>query len=203
MTPASSEPIILASGSPIRARLLANAGLQFDTYIPRIDEAALRDALVAEDATPRDIADTLAEMKAQRIASRHPDAVVIGCDQVLCLGNRIFAKAESSEEARSQLHALRNRQHELLSAVVVYKGDRPLWRQVGVVRLTMAHMSDDWLDGYLARNWDSVRDAVGCYKLEEEGVRLFSRIEGDYFTVLGLPLVELLSYLALRGTISS
>lgn len=203
MTQSPTEPIILASGSPIRARLLANAGLQYDTHIPRIDETALRDALVAEDATPRDIADTLAEMKAQRIASRHPNAVVIGCDQVLCLGNRIFAKPVSPEEARLQLHALRNCQHELLSAVVVYKGDRPLWRHVGVARLTMANMSDDWLDGYLDRNWDSVRDTVGCYKLEEEGVRLFSRIEGDYFTVLGLPLVELLSYLALRGTISS
>lgn len=203
MPPAATEPLILASSSPIRARLLANAGLRFETRIPRLDEAAIRDAMVAENASPRDIADTLAEMKAQRIAARAPEAIVIGCDQVLCLGPRILAKANSIDEARAQLLTLRNRQHQLLSAVVVYQGDRPLWRHVGVVRMTMTDFSDAFLDDYLGRNWDHVRDAVGCYKLEEEGVRLFSRIEGDYFTVLGLPLIDLLSYLALRGTIPS
>jgi septum formation protein len=199
----SPEPIILASGSAIRAQLLVRAGVAFTTEVPRLDESAIRDAMVAENATPRDIADTLAEMKAQRIAARAPDAIVIGCDQVLCLGSQIFAKALSIDDARAQLQSLRNRQHQLLSAVVVYQGDRPLWRHVGVARMTMADFSDAWLDDYLGRNWTSVRDAVGCYKLEEEGVRLLSRIEGDYFTVLGLPLIDLLSYLALRGTIAS
>ena len=187
----------------MRATLLRNAGVAFETVVPRIDEAAIRDALVAERTSPRDIADALADLKAQRVAARHPDAVVIGCDQVLAQGTRLFAKAGSLEEARAQLVALRNTQHRLLSAVVVYQADQPLWRHVGEVRLTMRDFTDTWLDLYLARNWDTVRDAVGCYKLEAEGVRLFSRIEGDYFTVLGLPLLNLLSYLALRGTIES
>ena len=199
----SPEPIILASGSTIRATLLRNAGVVFDTVTPRIDEFAIRDALVADGSGPRDIADALADLKAQRVAARHPDALVIGCDQVLAQGTRLFAKAESVDEARDHLKSLRNTQHRLLSAVVIYQADRPLWRHVGEVRLTMRDFTDDWLEGYLVRNWDSVRDAVGCYKLEVEGVRLFSRIEGDYFTVLGLPLLDLLSYLALRGTIAS
>jgi septum formation protein len=198
-----SRPLVLASGSPIRAQMLTQAGLQFETRVPRIDEAAIRASLGQERAPARDIADTLAEMKARRISAGSPRAVVIGCDQVLSLGPDVFGKAGSPEEAREQLRALRNRTHQLLSAVVVYEDDAPVWRHVGVARLTMANFSDALLEGYLERNWDQVRDAVGCYKLEEEGVRLFSRIEGDYFTILGMPLVELLSFLAQRGTIPS
>jgi septum formation protein len=198
-----AEQIILASGSSIRATLLRNAGLAFDVVQARVDEKGMRDSLLAEDATPRDIADTLAELKAIRVSGRHRQALVIGCDQVLALGDLLFSKAETIGEARDQLVALRNRTHKLLSAVVICQDGAPVWRHVGEVRLTMRGFADAWLDDYLARNWDSVRDAVGCYKLEEEGVRLFSRIEGDYFTVLGLPLLELLSYLALRGTIES
>ncbi|MCX7301716.1 MAG: Maf family protein [Rhodobacterales bacterium] len=198
-----AEQIILASGSSIRATLLRNAGLAFDVVQARVDEKGMRDSLLAEDATPRDIADTLAELKAIRVSGRHRQALVIGCDQVLALGDLLLSKAETIGEARDQLVALRNRTHKLLSAVVICQDGAPVWRHVGEVRLTMRGFADAWLDDYLARNWDSVRDAVGCYKLEEEGVRLFTRIEGDYFTVLGLPLLELLSYLALRGTIES
>ncbi len=198
-----TERIILASGSAIRATLLRNAGVAIETIVPRIDEAAIRDALVADGSSPRDIADALADLKAQRVAARHPDALVIGCDQVLAHGTDLFAKAGSVEEARDQLKTLRNTQHRLLSAVVIYQADQPQWRHVGEVRLTMRNFTDEWLDDYLSRNWESVRDAVGCYKLEQEGVRLFSRIEGDYFTTLGLPLLDLLSYLTLRGTIAA
>jgi septum formation protein len=198
-----SHVLILASSSPVRARLLQAAGVPFETRAARMDEPAIRASLLAESATPRDIADTLAELKALRVAARFPGALVIGCDQVLAFGTEILGKPESPADARAQLCLLRNRTHRLLSAVVICDNEKPVWRHVGEARMTMRDFSEDWLDGYLARNWDSVRDSVGCYHLEAEGIRLFSRIEGDYFTVLGLPLLELLSYLALRGTIAS
>ncbi|PXW71986.1 septum formation protein [Loktanella sp. PT4BL] len=198
-----SDQIILASGSEIRAQLLTNAGLDFDVSVARVDEEAVRASLLAETASPRDIADTLAELKAQRVAARHPDALVIGCDQVLALGPQIFNKPETPAEALSQLQSLRGQKHQLLSAAVIYGEGKPLWRHVGIVRLHMRDASDTYLADYVDRNWDSIRHSVGAYKLEEEGVRLFTRIEGDYFTVLGLPLLELLSYLTLRGTLPS
>lgn len=196
-----NERIILASGSEIRAQLLTNAGLTFETSVIRVDEEAIRASLQAEQASPRDIADTLAELKAQRVASRHPDALVIGCDQILALGQDIFSKPHSPDDALTQLKTLRGQKHHLLSAAVIYGEGKPLWRHVGTVRLTMRDTSDDYLADYVKRNWDSIRHSVGAYKLEEEGVRLFTRIDGDYFNVLGLPLLELLSYLTLRGTL--
>ena len=191
--------IILASGSDIRATLLRNAGVVFDVVPARVDEEALRDAMLAEDAGARDIADALAEMKAQKISAKHPEALVIGCDQVLNLQGQLLTKPDSPETARTQLIAMRGKRHELLSAAVICENGKPVWRHVGVVRLLMRQFSDAYLDDYIARNWDSIRHSVGAYKLEEEGVRLFSQVQGDYFTVLGLPLLELLSYLTLRG----
>ncbi|MBR2574082.1 MAG: septum formation protein Maf [Loktanella sp.] len=197
------DKIILASGSAIRAQLLRNAGVAFTVQVARIDEDAVRMSLQSESASPRDIADTLAELKAQKVAAKHPDALVIGCDQILALDHDIFTKPDTQAQALDQLRALRGRKHQLLSAAVIYGEGKPLWRHVGTVRLHMRDASDDYLAAYVDRNWDSIRHAVGAYKLEEEGVRLFTRIEGDYFNVLGLPLLELLSYLTLRGTLQT
>ena len=198
-----NAPIILASGSEIRAQLLTNAGLDFTVSVARVDEDAVRASLQAEQASPRDIADTLAELKAQRVAARHPEALVIGCDQILALGQEIFSKPQTPQDALVQLQSLRGQKHQLLSAAVIYGEGKPLWRHVGVTRLFMRDVSDAYLKDYVDRNWHSIQHAVGAYKLEEEGVRLFTRIEGDYFNVLGLPLLELLSYLTLRGTLPS
>jgi len=198
-----NDAIILASGSEIRANLLRNAGVPFDVTVARVDEESIRASLKAEDASPRDISDTLAELKAQRVAAKHPGALVIGCDQVLAFGQETLNKPATAEEALAQLKMLRGQKHQLLSAAVIYGDGKPQWRHVGVVRLHMRDASDTYLADYVDRNWDSIRDAVGAYKLEEEGVRLFTRIEGDYFNVLGLPLLELLSYLTLRGTLPS
>jgi septum formation protein len=198
-----NAPIILASGSEIRAQLLTNAGLDFTVSVARVDEDAVRASLQAEQASPRDIADTLAELKAQRVAARHPEALVVGCDQILAFEQEIFSKPQTPQDALVQLQSLRGQKHQLLSAAVIYGEGKPLWRHVGVTRLFMRDASDAYLKDYVDRNWHSIQHAVGAYKLEEEGVRLFTRIEGDYFNVLGLPLLELLSYLTLRGTLPS
>ncbi len=196
-----TDPLILASGSEIRATLLRNAGVDFEVQVARIDEEAIRQSLEAENASPHDIADMLAEVKAQRVAAKNPDTLVIGCDQILAHGRTILVKPKTADDAIAQLKSLRGQKHQLLSAVVIYSDGKPLWRHVGTVRLTMRDASDQYLTEYVLRNWDSIQHAVGSYKLEEEGVRLFTRIEGDYFNVLGLPLLELLSYLTLRGTL--
>lgn len=201
MTSPPNRRIILASGSAIRATLLRNAGLAFDMAAPRVDEDAIRAALDAEGATPRDVADTLAEMKARKVSERNPGVLVIGCDQVLDLDGAVLAKPESEPAARDQLLGLRGKTHRLVSAAVVVENGAPLWRHVGTARLTMREFSPGYLDGYLARNWPDIGSSVGSYQLEFEGVRLFSRIEGDYFTILGLPLIELLTWLSIRGDI--
>ena len=198
-----TRPLLLASASEIRLLLLRNAGLQVTAQPARVDEQTIRHALEAEGATPRDIADALAEVKARKLADKNPTALVLGCDQVLAFQGRAFGKPETAEAARAQLHDLRGQTHQLLSAVVLYDQGKPVWRHVGQARLTMHTMSDTYIDAYLAHNWASVQHSVGAYKLEEEGVRLFSAVEGDYFTILGLPLLALLGYLGQRGFIAT
>lgn len=192
---------LLASGSAIRAQLLRNAGVSFTVQTAKIDETTVTDSLLAEGASPRDVADTLAEMKARKVSDKNPGALVLGCDQVLDHRGTILSKPETPSQALSQLQSLRGERHTLLSAAVLYADGKPQWRTVGQVRLQMRDVSDSYLSDYVTRNWDSIQHAVGAYKLEEEGARLFHRIDGDYFTVLGLPLLDLLSHLTLINEI--
>lgn len=194
-------PIVLASGSAIRAQLLENAGVPFSVQTARVDEDTIKQALLAEDASPRDIADALAEMKARKVGDKNPGAMVLGCDQVLDFEGQLLSKPKSPEDALAQLKMMRGKRHMLLSAAVIYQDGEPIWRHVGQVRLRMRASSDAYLRDYVDRNWTSIRHAVGAYKLEEEGVRLFAAIDGDYFNVLGMPLLELLNYLAVKGVI--
>ena len=198
-----STPLLLASASAIRLTLLQNAGLSVTAQPARIDEVAIRAALATESAKPRDVADALAELKARKLATRHPIALVLGCDQVLACNDQIFAKPASQDDARQQLQTLRNKTHHLHSAIVLYHEGKPIWRHISSAKLTMRPFSHAFLDDYLTRNWPQVQHSVGAYLLESEGIRLFSAIEGDYFGILGLPLLPLLNYLSLRGFIPS
>lgn len=199
----TDSPLLLASASAIRLALLQNAGIAVTPHPARIDEAAIRASLQAEQAKPGDVADTLAELKARKIAERFPKDLVLGCDQVLSFGNEIWSKPENLPDARRQLQALRNQTHRLHSAIVLYHEARPIWRHLAVAKMTMRDSSDAYLDAYLSRNWPRVSNCVGGYELEGEGIRLFSTVEGDYFGILGLPLLPLVSFLALRGFIES
>ena len=193
--------IILASTSTIRQDLLKNAGVEFNAVAPRVDEEMIRDSLLANNASPRDIADQLAEAKARKVASKHPNAMVLACDQILQIGDTILNKPKTKDEAHAQLTRLVGQSHRLISAAVVYENLKPVWRTIGVVKLHMRTPSPEYLDSYIERNWDSIRFSVGGYKLEEEGARLFHKIEGDYFNVLGIPLLDVLAYFTLRGVI--
>ncbi len=197
-----TKSLILASGSEIRQSLLRNAGVEFQVQPARVDEDMIKRSLEAEGATPHDVADALAEYKALRISEKNPDALVLGCDQVLELKGEVLSKPKDPDDARAQLRRLRGTRHKLLSAAVLYDEVKPVWRHVGQVRLTMRPFSDRFLDEYVERNWNSIQHSVGCYKLEEEGVRLFTHIDGDYFNVLGLPLLPLLNHLTMRGELA-
>jgi len=195
--------LILASSSPTRKTLLENAGLLVETIPARVDEEAFKDALLAEGADARDVADALAEAKARKVSLKHPDALILGADQTLGLRDTVLSKSPDRDAARATLQSLRGERHQLYSAAVIFREGKALWRHVAVARLQMRAFSDAYLDTYLDRNWPAVAGAVGAYHLEGEGIRLFSRVDGDYFTVLGLPLVEILSYLTLTGEIDA
>jgi septum formation protein len=191
--------VILASRSTARAELLRNAGIRFDVVPVAVDEEAIRAGMLEEKAAPRDIADMLAEVKAHRGVMRSPAAIVIGADQVLECDGALFSKPVDLAQARAQLAALRGRTHTLLSAAVIYENARPVWRHVAKARLTMRPFSDAFLDAYVQEEGEALCDTVGCYRLEGRGAQLFTQVAGDYFTVLGLPLLEILGFLRTRS----
>jgi septum formation protein len=197
------QSLILASGSEIRGKMLSAARVPFSVIKPKVDEESVKAALQAEGVPPRDVADALAELKALKISDRFPEAFVLGCDQVLDHAGRLLSKPVDAADAMAQLRGLQGSNHRLFSAAVIAQGGRPLWRHVGQVTLTMRPLSGQFIAAYVGRNWDSIATSVGGYKLEEEGARLFTRVQGDYFTVLGLPLLEVLDYLVLRGVLET
>lgn len=195
-------PIVLASTSAIRADLLKGAGVPFTARSPGVDEDAIKAAMLAEEASPRDIADVLAETKAVRV-SQKTDGLVIGADSTVELDGLLIDKAADVAEARARLKSFRGKSHALHSAVVVARDGQPIWREVKTARLHVRDFSDDWLEGYLAREGEALLWSVGCYRLEGEGVQLFDRIDGDYFGILGLPLTGLLDLLRRHGALES
>lgn len=195
-------PLILASESPIRAILLTRAGIDFRTEPARLDEESLQRALLAEGRMPRDIADSLAEAKARRVSLRHPEALVIGADQILDLDGEMLPPPADTDAARSQLLRLRGRAHRLHSAVTIVRGGTPLWRHVADAVLTMRAFSEETLDRCLAAEGGAPALTPGGYRFEGPHVRLFARTEGDLHTILGLPLLQLVSQLVVMGVIA-
>ncbi len=193
---------VLASGSATRRALLRSAGVEFDVRVEGVDETAIIDSLKAEGVQPEEIARTLAETKALRAGRHEPDRVTIGCDQLLVCDGEIMVKAASLDAARRTLGFLRGRSHDLVSSCVVAMGSRSVWHATRRATLTMRSFSDDFLDAYLSRNWPAVSSSVGCYRVEEEGIQLFSAVDGDHATILGLPLLDLLEYLRVRGDLA-
>jgi septum formation protein len=193
----------LASGSDIRRQMLERAGLVFEVIAPRVDEETMKQSMIAEGARPRDIADALAEIKARRVAERSGPGLTIGSDQVLSIDGQLLSKAATPAEALDQLRRMRGKTHSLHSAAVIFEDTRPVWRFVGEARLKMRWLSDEWLSNYLDRNWEKVRFSVGTYMIEDEGIRLFEQVAGDYHVILGMPLIEVLNYLALRGELGT
>ena len=195
--------LILASQSAVRAELLRRAGLDFTTLPAQIDETSLIASLKAEGADPRNIADALAELKAQRVSNRRSDAFVIGADQLLVCENAIFEKPGTREAATAQLAALSGKTHQLICAVVIARGGHAQWRHVETARLTMRYLSPEGIARYLDEAGAAALQSVGAYQLEGIGVQLFDRLEGDYFTILGLPLLALLHGLREMGAIEA
>lgn len=194
--------IVLASTSAVRRKLLTDAGVPFEAVAPGVDEAAAKASLLAEGVRPRDVADALAELKAVRVSARRPE-LTVGSDSVLELDGALFDKAATAEEARGNLLRLRGRTHQLHSAVVAARGGAPIWREVRTARMTVRPFSDAWLDRYMAEAGDALTTSVGAYWYEALGVQLFERVEGDHFTVLGLPMLGLLDLLRRHGELPS
>jgi septum formation protein len=195
-------PVTLASKSAARQAILRNAGIAFEAVVAGVDEEATKAGLLAEGGSPREVADALAEMKAVKVSTKRP-GLVIGADQTLDFAGRLIDKVDTLDEARALLLELRGQTHKLHSAVVVARDGKPIWRIVQSAKLSVRPFSDAWLDGYLVRRGEHILHCVGCYELESEGVQLFDAIDGDYFTILGLPLVGLLDFLRLHGALEA
>jgi septum formation protein len=200
---AMAEPIILASASTARARLLEAAGIPFSIEPADIDESWIKAASNQAGETALTCALTLALAKARCISERAPEALVIGADQILVAGDEWFDKPKSLIEARAQLQALRGRTHVLATAAGIVHGGRQIWRATSAPEMTMRSFSEAFLDHYIAAEGEALLGSVGAYRLEGPGVQLFQRMKGDNFAVLGLPLLELLDFLRSRGALLS
>lgn len=195
-------PVVLASRSVSRAAILRAAGVAFEAADSGVDEDEAKGALLAGGADPRAVAERLAELKAAK-ASAGRGGLVIGADQTLELDGELYDKARDCAEARRRLIALRGRSHRLHSAAAVAENGRIVWRATESASLAMRPLTDAFIDAYLARGGAALLGSVGCYPLEGEGAQLFDRIEGDYFAILGLPLLPLLGFLRLKGALAS
>jgi septum formation protein len=198
---ATAEAVILASASAARAGLLRAAGVDFAAEPAVIDETRLKRKAREAGDSAISCALALATEKACVVSRRHPEALVIGADQILVAGTEWFDKPADLAEASAQLRALRGRTHSLATAVCIVRGGEPLWRAVSTPELRMRRFSDAFLEAYVAAEGEALLGLVGAYRIEDRGVQLFSRITGDHFAVLGLPLIELLGFLRERGVI--
>lgn len=184
--------------------MLRAAGIEFDVTAAHVDEEALTASLAEAGQTPRNIADALAEAKAVKVSARLPGVTVIGADSTLALDDgTMLSKPQDREDAAAQLRAMAGRRHRLFSAAVAARDGAPVWRAVTEARLWIRPLSDDFIEDYVTRHWDSICWTVGCYEIEGAGVQLFERVEGDPWTIIGLPMLPLLAWLRATGLASA
>ncbi|OSQ45825.1 nucleoside triphosphate pyrophosphatase [Thalassospira sp. MCCC 1A01428] len=195
--------LVLASSSKARQQMLQNAGIDCEAVASMIDEDGYKQAMKAEGASAMEAAETLAEMKALRMYRQRPDAIVIAADQMLECNGVWFDKPTDCDQTRAQLRALRNKRHQLVSAAVVYKEGSRIWGKIDTAHLTMRNFSDEWLEWYLDAAGEDIFQCVGGYQLEGLGAQLFTEIRGDYFTVLGMPLLPLIGFLRDHGILKA
>ena len=193
--------VVLASGSATRANVLREAGIGFSIHAAEIDEDAIKNSMRAENRSALDTAQALSDLKASQVSLNYPEALVIGSDQVLARDEAWLDKPKNLLRAREQLLSLRGRNHQLLTAVSVARRGAVIWRDCATSELVMRNFSDEFLDRYLESEKNDVCDSVGGYRLEGRGIQLFSRVDGVYFDILGLPLVSLLNFLREHGAI--
>ena len=198
----SAPTLVLASASPTRAQLLTAAGIGFATIVSAVDEDEIKRSMQREGSDAATAADALAEAKAARVSRRAPGALVIGADQILDCGGVWFDKPPDIAHARGHLTALRGRAHSLATSVCVVRDGQRLWHHREAPRLTMRAFSDAFIESYLAAEGAAVLGSVGAYRLEGPGIQLFARIEGDHFSILGLPLLPLLDFLRGHGVVA-
>ncbi len=191
--------IILASNSKTRAKLLRNAGVEFENVPPGIDEESIKVAMQMEGAKPRDISAELGATKARKISQKYPGNLVLGSDQILSLDGEIFSKAESKQSMILQLKKLRGKKHDLYSSAVIALDGQPIWRHIGEANIEIRDCTDSFLENYVYQNYETLRHNVGGYQIESIGVQLIENYSGDYFSILGLPIIPLLAYLRERG----
>ena len=193
-----SSRVILASGSAIRRQILDGAGLDYEVIVRPVDEAAIKDAMLAENSRLRDIADALAEAKAMRV-SRQESGIVIGADQIMVMDDTLFDKPKDLDEVRERLLCMRGKKHELVGAVVICENGVPVWRHMCRTKLWVRDFSDKFLDWYIQTEGEALTKSVGAYRFEGPGAQLFERVEGGFFAILGLDLLPVLDYLRTRG----
>lgn len=192
--------LILASQSSGRAAMLRAAGVDIEPHASLVDEASIKDAMLANGAKARDIADALAEAKARKLSRKYPTALVLGCDQVLVTADgELLDKPENPDDARAHLELLSGKTHRLVSAAVMCENGEPVWRIVDTAQMAMRSLSAGFIEYYVDTHWDHIRHCAGCYRIEAEGAQLFANVSGSQFTIIGLPLLPVLDYLRVRG----
>ena len=198
-----NQRIILASGSAIRKQILDGAGLEYEVIVRPVDEAAIKEAMLAENARLRDIADALAEAKSMRV-SRQESGFVIGADQIMVMADesgkdQLFDKPKDMDEVRTRLLSMRGKKHELIGAVVICENGVPVWRHMSRTKLWVRDFSEEFLDWYIKTEGEALTKSVGAYRFEGPGAQLFEKVDGGFFAILGLDLLPVLEYLRLRG----
>lgn len=196
--------LILASASASRRAMLDAAGVSHEAVAAAVDEASIKASLLAQKVAPRDIADALAEVKAVKVSQLMPGLLVLGGDSLVALADgTLLDKPTDRADAADHLRRLSGTRHDLISAAVIAVDGTPIWRHVDTARMHMRALSPDFIDSYLDAEWPAIQGCVGCYRVEGRGAQLFSRIDGSQFVVMGMPLLEILAFLRMRGVLAS